>query len=87
MICIMPRRLQPLWSFNAVLKVLGGPVAATVRSFEYLGADLVLRCAVGSEQIVVRAEGRTESALGAPIALGWRAEDEHFFDAQGQRVV
>jgi sn-glycerol 3-phosphate transport system ATP-binding protein len=67
--------------------VLGGPVAATVRSFEYLGADLVLRCAVGSEQIVVRAEGRTESAPGERIALGWRAEDEHFFDAQGQRVA
>jgi hypothetical protein len=35
----------------------------------------------------VRAEGRTESAPGERIALGWRAEDEHFFDAQGQRVA
>jgi sn-glycerol 3-phosphate transport system ATP-binding protein len=66
---------------------LGGPVAATVRSFEYLGADLVLRCAVGSEQIVVRAEGRTELAAGEPVALGWRSEDEHYFDAQGRRVA
>jgi hypothetical protein len=24
---IMARRLQPLWTFNAVLKALGGPVA------------------------------------------------------------
>jgi sn-glycerol 3-phosphate transport system ATP-binding protein len=66
---------------------LGGPVAATVKSYEYLGADLVLRCAVGSEQIVVRAEGRTDVAEGTPIQLGWRAEDEHYFDAQGLRVA
>jgi sn-glycerol 3-phosphate transport system ATP-binding protein len=66
---------------------LGGPVRATVSSFEYLGADLVLRCAVGSEQIVVRAEGRTDVPEGAPVTLGWRPEDEHYFDAQGQRVA
>jgi sn-glycerol 3-phosphate transport system ATP-binding protein len=57
-----------------------------VRSREYLGADLVLRCAVGSEQIVVRAEGRTDVVEGAGIALGWRPEDEHYFDAQGARL-
>jgi len=65
---------------------LGGPVAATVQSYEYLGADLVLRCAVGSEQIVVRAAGGTEVPVGAQVALGWRPEDEHYFDAQGARV-
>ena len=65
----------------------GGSVAATVTSFEYLGADLVLRCAVGSEQITVRTAGRHEVAEGAPVTLGWRPEDEHFFDAQGQRVA
>lgn len=65
---------------------LGGRVAATVQSFEYLGADLVLRCAVGSEQIVVRAEGRTDVAEGTSVTLGWRPEDEHYFDAQGTRV-
>jgi sn-glycerol 3-phosphate transport system ATP-binding protein len=66
---------------------LGGPVAATVSSCEYLGADLVLRCAVGSEQIIVRATGRTDVAEGGAIRLGWRAEDEHYFDAQGLRVA
>jgi sn-glycerol 3-phosphate transport system ATP-binding protein len=65
---------------------LGGEVPATVRSFEYLGADLVLRCTVGSEPIVVRAEGRADVAAGADVRLGWRPEDQHFFDAQGARV-
>ncbi len=66
---------------------LGGPVPATVQSFEYLGADLVLRCAVGSEQIIVRAEGRTDIAAGASIGLRWHGRDEHYFDAQGARIA
>jgi hypothetical protein len=24
--------------------------------------------------------------VGAAVALGWRPEDEHYFDAQGARV-
>ena len=66
---------------------LGGAVPATVQSLEYLGADLVLRCAVGSEQITVRAEGRTDVAAGAQVALGWPPQAEHFFDAAGSRVA
>jgi sn-glycerol 3-phosphate transport system ATP-binding protein len=67
--------------------MLGGAVPATVRSFEYLGADLVLRCTVGSEPITVRAEGRTDVAAGASVMLGWPPQDEHYFDAQGARVA
>ncbi len=66
---------------------LGGPVPATVQSLEYLGADLVLRCAVGTELITVRAEGLTEVAAGATVALGWTAQAEHYFDSQGARVA
>ncbi len=66
---------------------LGGTVPATVKSLEYLGADLVLRCAVGSELMTVRAEGKTELAEGAQVGLGWPPQDEHFFDAQGARVA
>jgi sn-glycerol 3-phosphate transport system ATP-binding protein len=64
-----------------------GAVPATVSSLEYLGADLVLRCAVGSELITVRAEGRTEVAAGAQVALQWPPQSEHYFDAQGCRVA
>ena len=66
---------------------LGGNVPATVKSLEYLGADLVLRCAVGSELVTVRAEGKTELAEGAAVRLGWPPQDEHFFDSQGARVA
>jgi sn-glycerol 3-phosphate transport system ATP-binding protein len=66
---------------------LGGAVPATVQSLEYLGADLVLRCAVGSEQITVRAEGKTDVAAGAQVTLGWPAQAEHYFDSQGSRVA
>ena len=65
---------------------LGGAVPATVQSLEYLGADLVLRCAVGSELITVRAEGKTDIAAGASVSLGWPPQAEHYFDSQGSRV-
>jgi sn-glycerol 3-phosphate transport system ATP-binding protein len=66
---------------------LGGAVPATVQSLEYLGADLVLRCAVGSELITVRAEGKTDIAAGATVSLGWPSQAEHYFDSQGSRVA
>jgi len=66
---------------------LGGSVPATVKSLEYLGADLVLRCAVGSELVTVRTEGKTKLAEGAAVHLGWPPQDEHFFDSQGARVA
>ena len=66
---------------------LGGQVPATVRSLEYLGADLVLRCAVGSEMITVRADGSCEVAAGAQVALHWPPQAEHYFDSRGSRVA
>ncbi len=65
---------------------LGGQVPATVQSLEYLGADLVLRCVVGTEVITVRADGRCDIAAGAPIMLQWPDHAEHYFDTQGQRL-
>ena len=65
---------------------LGGDVPATVQSLEYLGADLVLRCALGTESITVRADGKSDVAIGAQVALGWPKNAEHYFDSQGCRV-
>jgi sn-glycerol 3-phosphate transport system ATP-binding protein len=66
---------------------LGSRVPATVRSIEYLGADLILHCVVGSEALTVRADGQTELAPGAPVRLDWAPAAMHHFDSQGRRLI
>lgn len=66
---------------------LGGRVPARVQSLEYLGADLVLRCAVGSETITVRADGATDVCAGADVGLQWPQGAEHYFDPAGSRLA
>lgn len=66
--------------------VLAGDHAAVVQSLEYLGADLVLRCRIGSESVTLRASGQTEIAPGQGVSLGWPAQAAHFFSVQGQRL-
>ena len=65
---------------------LQGGVPAVVRTVEYLGADLILHCGVGSEPLTVRTGGATELAPGSHVMLGWAGADAHHFDAQGQRL-
>ncbi|HYP69986.1 MAG TPA: ABC transporter ATP-binding protein [Variovorax sp.] len=64
----------------------GEGIGAVVRSAEYLGADLVLHCAVGSESLLVRTQGQHHVEAGMPVHLVWQAADAHGFDAQGQRI-
>ena len=63
-------------------------VLATVQGFEYLGADLVLRCLVGTELLTVRAPGNAHAGLepGHSVYLQWPATAEHWFDGQGRRI-
>ncbi|MDR2298375.1 MAG: ABC transporter ATP-binding protein [Comamonas sp.] len=63
-------------------------VFATVQGFEYLGADLVLRCLVGSELLTVRAPGNAHAGLepGHGVYLRWPDTAAHWFDGQGQRI-
>jgi sn-glycerol 3-phosphate transport system ATP-binding protein len=65
---------------------LGGRVPATVRSIEYLGADLILHCGVGSEMLTVRTGGQAELAPGSDVLLDWPESAMHHFDSQGRRV-
>ncbi len=65
---------------------LGGDVLATVRDSEYLGADTLLRCRIGSEEIAVRAPGQGQYAAGQEIRLTWPTAAVHAFDAQGRRL-
>jgi len=64
----------------------GSRVPAVVRSCEYLGADLILRCAIGSEVLTVRTEGQTEIAPGSEVRLDWPPAAAHLFDSQGRRL-
>ena len=65
---------------------LGGSIEATVREVEYLGADLILRCAIGSETLTVRTGGHDTWSAGSKVLLGWPASAQHHFDSSGQRI-
>jgi sn-glycerol 3-phosphate transport system ATP-binding protein len=65
---------------------LGGHVPAAVQSIEYLGADLILRCRVGSETLTVRTGGQAQLAAGSEVLLDWDPAALHHFDSQGQRL-
>ena len=62
-------------------------VPAVVRDVEYLGADMVLRCAVGSETLLVRADGQRHCEAGERVALRWADADAHAFDGDGRRIA
>ncbi|RYF31435.1 MAG: TOBE domain-containing protein, partial [Comamonadaceae bacterium] len=62
-------------------------VPATVASVEYLGADLVLRCEVGSETLLVRTDGQHQARAGDIVRLHWAPQESHGFDAEGQRIL
>ena len=65
---------------------IGGDVAATVRDSEYLGADCLLRCRIGDEEVAVRAPGHSRFAAGQAVRLGWNPAAVHAFDADGMRL-
>jgi sn-glycerol 3-phosphate transport system ATP-binding protein len=58
-----------------------------VTAIEYLGADSIVTCAVGTEAMAVRAPGRVELAEGKLVHLAWSPESQHVFDgATGART-
>ena len=64
------------------LDVGSGGWQATVESIEMLGAERLLYCRLGDEQLVVRTdEATTAPALGQTIGLTPRAERVHHFDS------
>jgi sn-glycerol 3-phosphate transport system ATP-binding protein len=65
-----------------------GGLRATVANVEYLGADSILTCAVGAQTLAVRAAGRVEQPVGAPVHLAWSKDAVHVFDSQrgGERT-
>ena len=62
-----------------------GAVEALLRSIEYLGADSILMCAIGSQALAVRAPGRVALAPGSRVHLAWARDAAHVFDAETGR--
>jgi sn-glycerol 3-phosphate transport system ATP-binding protein len=60
-------------------------VPARVLDGEYLGADTIVKVAVGEETLAVRAPGRVAAVPGAVVHLAWEAHAVHLFDAETGR--
>jgi sn-glycerol 3-phosphate transport system ATP-binding protein len=64
----------------------GDAIGAQVDSVEYLGADSLLSCRVGSQTLTARFSGRVGLRNGDTTRLGWAPGALHFFDgASGSR--
>jgi sn-glycerol 3-phosphate transport system ATP-binding protein len=64
-----------------------GALEAEVLSAEYLGADTVLACRVGEEQLSLRAPGQVTPAPGARVRIAVEPGSLHVFDAASGRRV
>jgi sn-glycerol 3-phosphate transport system ATP-binding protein len=68
------------------IRLQASGVPAVVQSVEYLGADLVLHCRIGSQALLVRLDGQHSAAAGDSVRLHWAASDSHGFDTTGHRI-
>jgi sn-glycerol 3-phosphate transport system ATP-binding protein len=62
-------------------------LTARVAGKEYLGADTMLRCQLGAEQVLVRAGRAVPAQVGDSLRLSWPDDALHLFDGRrGHRV-
>ena len=60
---------------------------ARVETVEYLGADTLVACRVGSQTVVARLPGRARFAVGDGVSLDWARDRQHVFEiSTGHRV-
>jgi len=57
-----------------------GGIPAVVEHTEYLGADILADCRVGSANLLARIEGHTSLAPKSEVKLTWPVEHMHCFD-------
>jgi sn-glycerol 3-phosphate transport system ATP-binding protein len=57
-------------------------LAADVLGLEYLGADSLIACRVGSREWIVRQSGTIKLSTNEHIHLSWPAEETHWFEAR-----
>ncbi len=60
-------------------------VDAQVEGLEYLGADSLLTCRLGTQAIALRVSGRSGLSRGDVTRLSWARGAQHFFDAASGR--
>src|SRR5215831_14287073 len=62
---------------------LGGEhgITAAIDKVEFLGADSLITCTIGSERLTARVPGRLAADRGIVLQLSWRPEEVHLFDA------
>ena len=65
---------------------LDGDVPATVTDCEYLGADSLVRCQIGSEPITAKIAGQREFRRGQKVGLAWPSDAVHCFNRHGLRI-
>jgi sn-glycerol 3-phosphate transport system ATP-binding protein len=58
---------------------------AEVAGVEYLGADSLVTCRLGTSTLAVRVAGSVGLARGDPAALSWAPGAQHLFDGDGTR--
>jgi len=62
-----------------------GGIPARVTHVEFMGADTVLACAVGSQSVTVSVPGKARLKADETVHLAWRSDTIHFFDAASGR--
>lgn len=62
-------------------------IPVQVEAIEYLGADNLVDCRLGSQRLTARLQHRQEVAEGRTIRLSWRGDAVHLFDGmKGTRI-
>ncbi|WP_169568278.1 ABC transporter ATP-binding protein [Sneathiella limimaris] len=62
-------------------------IRATVISSEFLGADTLVDCRIGTETLTLRTDKNKNFAQGESLFLSWKEDDLHVFDANsGSRL-
>jgi sn-glycerol 3-phosphate transport system ATP-binding protein len=63
------------------IRLADSGLPAQVLSLEYLGADTLIACKVGTHEWIIRHEGKIRTAAGDRIHLSWPPAENHWFDA------
>ena len=64
-----------------------GHIFAKITAVEYLGADRLVSCQIGSDSLIARVPAREELPGDGNITLTWKAHAAHLFDAaSGMRL-